>query len=53
MERLLAMYRDALITEAVTGQLDTTPTSQAQMDERAHAAAEWRLAEIASAAASG
>jgi hypothetical protein len=36
----LADYRDALITEAVTGQLDVTAVSDAQMDERAHAAAE-------------
>lgn len=33
-------YRDALITEAVTGQLDVTRVSEAQMDERAHAAME-------------
>ena len=30
----LAEYRDALITEAVTGQLDVTAVSDAQMDER-------------------
>lgn len=52
MERLLAFYADALITEAVTGQLDVTRVSESQMDERAHAAAEWRLAEIPSASAS-
>lgn len=32
----LAEYRDALITEAVTGQLDVTTVSDAQMDERLH-----------------
>lgn len=39
LERL-AEYREALITEAVTGQLDVTRVSDAQMDERAHAAME-------------
>jgi len=38
--RLLVEYRDALITEAVTGQLDVAATSDSQMDERAHAALE-------------
>lgn len=33
-------YRDALITEAVTGQLDVSRVSDAQMNERAHAAME-------------
>ena len=33
-------YRDALITEAVTGQLDISSMSEAQLDERAHAAME-------------
>lgn len=33
-------YRDALINEAVTGQLDISRVSEAQMDERAHAAME-------------
>lgn len=33
-----AEYRDALITEAVTGQLDVTKVSEAQMDERLEAA---------------
>ncbi len=37
---LLAEYRDALITEAVTGQLDVTAVSDAQMDERLHEAVE-------------
>jgi type I restriction enzyme S subunit len=34
----LREYREALITEAVTGQLQVTNISQAQMDERARAA---------------
>ena len=33
-------YRDALITEAVTGQLDVTAVSEQQMDERMHEAIE-------------
>lgn len=33
-------YRDALITEAVTGQFDVTTTTNAQLDERLHEAAE-------------
>jgi type I restriction enzyme S subunit len=37
---LLAEYRDALITEAVTGQLDVTAASDRQMDERLHEAVE-------------
>ncbi|MGI8701377.1 MAG: hypothetical protein ACR2JU_09260 [Nocardioidaceae bacterium] len=40
----LAEYRDALITEAVTGQLDVTKMSDARMDERAHAALEGAVA---------
>ncbi len=36
----LKQYRDALITEAVTGQLDVTKVSETQMDERLNAAAE-------------
>lgn len=36
----LAEHRDALITEAVTGQLDVTAASDAQMDERMHEAVE-------------
>jgi type I restriction enzyme S subunit len=35
----LREYRDALVTEAVTGQLDVTAVSDAQMDEHVHAAA--------------
>jgi type I restriction enzyme S subunit len=37
---LLVEYRDALITEAVTGQLNVTAASDAQMDERLHEAVE-------------
>lgn len=37
---LLDEYRDALITEAVTGQLDVTAVSDARMDERLHEAVE-------------
>jgi len=40
----LAEYRDALITEAVTGQLDVTTVSDARMDEHLH-----RRADAASA----
>lgn len=36
----LTEYRDALITEAVTGQLDITAMSDSQMDERMHEAIE-------------
>jgi type I restriction enzyme S subunit len=36
----LAEYRTALITEAVTGQFDVRRVSEAQMDERVHAAME-------------
>jgi type I restriction enzyme S subunit len=48
LDRLLTEYRDALITEAVTGQLDITKVSEAQMDERAHAAAEGDRAAVRS-----
>jgi type I restriction enzyme, S subunit len=34
----LAEYRDALVTEAVTGQLDVAKVSEAQMDDRLNAA---------------
>lgn len=37
-------YRDALIVEAVTGQLAVTGVSDAQLDEHAHAAAEGVVA---------
>jgi hypothetical protein len=40
----LAEYRESLISEAVTGQLDVSAVSNAQMDERAHAAAEGAVA---------
>jgi type I restriction enzyme S subunit len=40
MQARLAEYRDALITEAVAGQLDVSRTSDAQMDERAYSALE-------------
>ena len=33
LRRNLAEYRDSLITEAVTGHLDVTRLSEAQMDE--------------------
>jgi hypothetical protein len=34
LEQRLDEYRDALITEAVTGQIDVDSVSEAQMDER-------------------
>ncbi|MDP8907562.1 MAG: restriction endonuclease subunit S [Chloroflexota bacterium] len=40
MRACLAEYREALITEAVTGQLDVTAVSEQQMDERMHEAVE-------------
>ena len=40
----LADYRDALITEAVTAQLDVTAISDAHMDERAREAGEGAIA---------
>jgi hypothetical protein len=40
----LLEYRDALITEAVTGQLDVTAVSDRQMDERLHEAIEAPVA---------
>jgi type I restriction enzyme S subunit len=40
----LREYRDAVISEAVTGQLDVCAVSDAQMNERAHAAAEGAVA---------
>ncbi len=45
----LAEYRDALITEAVTGQLDVTRLSDSQLDESAHAALEGERPEVLSA----
>lgn len=44
--RSLGQYRDSLIHEAVTGKLDVTRASEAQMDERLHAARENRLDEV-------
>ncbi|MFN8133128.1 MAG: hypothetical protein U0R70_16410 [Solirubrobacteraceae bacterium] len=43
----LAEYRDALITEAVTGQLDVVKATEDQIQERLHAASEGRLEEVA------
>jgi hypothetical protein len=43
------LYRDALITEAVTGKLDVTRLSEQQMDESAHAAMEGEQPEVFSA----
>ena len=45
----LTEYRDALITEAVTGQLDVTRLSESQLDESAHAAVEAERPEVLSA----
>jgi len=39
-------YRDALITEAVTGKLDVTRLSDQQLDESAHAAMEGEYPEV-------
>lgn len=41
---LLREYRDAVVSEAVTGQLDLSSVSDAEMDERARAAAEGVVA---------
>lgn len=49
----LAQYREALITEAVTGQLDLSAVSDSQMNERAHAAAEGAVADHRTAAQVG
>jgi type I restriction enzyme S subunit len=46
---LLAEYRDALITEAVTGKLDVSRLSEQQMDESAHAAMDGEAPEVLSA----
>jgi type I restriction enzyme, S subunit len=43
---LLIEYRDALITEAVTGDLDVARLSEPQLEEGAHAAAEGAKPEI-------
>jgi type I restriction enzyme S subunit len=45
----LLEYRDALITEAVTGKLDVARLSEQQMDESAHAAMEGERPEVLSA----
>lgn len=45
----LSEYRDALVTEAVTGKLDVTKVSEQQLDESAHAAMEGELPEVLSA----
>jgi len=45
----LTEYRDALITEAVTGKLDVTHLSDRQLDESAHAAMEGEHPEVPSA----
>lgn len=42
----LAEYRDALITEAVTGELNVTKLSDPQLDESARAAMEGERAEV-------
>ncbi len=42
----LSEYRDALIAEAVTGQLDVARLSDAQLDESAHAALEGETPEV-------
>jgi type I restriction enzyme S subunit len=42
-------YRDALITEAVTGKLDVARLSERQMDESAHVAMEGERPEVLSA----
>lgn len=46
LDARLSDYRDALIAEAVTGQLDVTKLSKAQMDESARAAAEGEAPEV-------
>ncbi len=45
----LTEYRDALITEAVTGRLDVARLSEPQLDESAHAAVEGERPEVLSA----
>jgi len=46
LEKLLIEYRDALITEAVTGKLDVTRPSDSQLDESARAAMEGERPEV-------
>ncbi len=43
---LLVEYRDALITEAVTGKLDVTRLSDQLLDESVRAAREGELPEV-------
>lgn len=44
LRRCLAEYRDALITEAVTGKLDPARVGEPEMEERMHAALEGAVA---------
>ena len=46
LRRDLVSYRDALITEAVTGKLDVTRVSDSQMDESLAAVRENETPEI-------
>jgi len=46
LDSLLTEYRDALINEAVTGKLDVTTLSDAQLDESARAAIEGEAPEV-------
>ena len=46
---LLSEYRDALVTEVVTGRLDITRLSDAQLDESAHATLEGETPEVLAA----
>lgn len=48
-EAALREYRDALITEAVTGKLDVRKVSEQQLDQSAHAAMEGERPEVLSA----
>lgn len=47
--RRLAEYRDALISEGVTGLIDVSACSEAQLEESAHAAVEGERPEVLSA----
>jgi type I restriction enzyme S subunit len=46
LRKILAEYRDALITEAVTGKFDVAGLSEQQLDESAHAALEGKRPEV-------
>jgi len=46
LRKILAEYRDALITEAVTGKFDVAGLSEQQLDESAHAALEGERPEV-------